>query len=53
MTRLDWSILELFAYPIFIHIVIDDLKRINDRIAYLMKHRDTEMARAELKELLR
>jgi hypothetical protein len=39
MTRLDWFVMESFCYSLFIDIIIMDIQRINDRIAYLEKHK--------------
>jgi hypothetical protein len=38
MIWLDWFVMELFCYPLFIDIIIMDIQRINDRINCLEKH---------------
>lgn len=51
MTWLDWFVMESFCYPLFIDIVIMDIQRINDRIAYLEKHQDVGDNALELKRI--
>jgi hypothetical protein len=39
MTWFDWFVMESFCYSLFVDIVIMDIQRINNRIAYLERHK--------------
>jgi hypothetical protein len=52
MTQLDWFIMESFCYPLFIDIIIMDIQRVNNRIAYLEKPQNVGDNALELKRIM-